>query len=157
MGLKILRCTRCVHIFLCLDIVGARGEKKPKFSSKKLWKNAQFCFFSLERLVRHLITKTCKHLVHSSLFEAKKIQLFLNFVAIFLNLLFIGINYFCFPLLWAPGVSNQHKNMHAPCGHDYLRSHKISDFFDFFAIFFWVVKVLWPDGNGAKGHFYKWH
>ena len=81
---------------LCLDIVGARGEKKPKFSSKKLWKNAQFCFFSLERLVRHLITKTCKHLVHSSLFEAKKIQLFLNFVAIFLNLLFIGLHIYCF-------------------------------------------------------------
>ena len=110
-------------------------RKKPKFSSKNVWKNALFCFFSLERLVHYLITKTCRHFVHSSLFEAKKIQLFLKFLLFLSNLLFIGIIFFVFLCARAPGVSNQHKNLHAPWGHDYHRSHKISDLFDFFAIF----------------------
>ena len=87
----------CAHFFM----FGHRRSswRKEHNLAQKTLKKIHYFVFSLERLVRHLITKTCKHLVHSSLFEAKKIQLFLNFVAIFLNLLFIGINYFCFPLL----------------------------------------------------------
>ena len=45
------------------------------------------------------------------------------------------MTYLCFPLTRAPGMSERHENVHAPCGHDYLRSHQISHFFDFFAIF----------------------
>ena len=109
-----------------------------------------YLVFSLERLVRHLCTKTCKHLVHSSLFEAKK-TFFFKFFSIFLNLLFIVINYFCFPLPRAPGVSNQHKNLHTPCGHDYLRSHKISYFFEFFAIFSGWSKYVDRTATSRKG------
>ena len=67
---------------LCLDIGGACGEKNKIWLGKKLGKKWLFCFFLLELLACHLITKTCKHLVHPSHFDAKKIHIFLNFLAI---------------------------------------------------------------------------
>ena len=55
--------------------------------------------FLLEHLACHLITKICKRLAHPSLFDAKKNDIFLNFLAIFLNLLFTAyrLNFFPFP------------------------------------------------------------
>ena len=157
-GLKILRCARCVHIFVVFGHRRSSWRKKTNFSSKKLWKNALFCFFlSLERLVHHLITKTCKHLVHPSLFDAKKFHIFLNFLAIFLNSLLTAyvLKFFVWHgLLECPNCAKICMRL-APLS--IFDPTKFQIFLIFFAIFFWVVKVLWPDGNGAKGHFYKWH
>ena len=68
--------------------------------------------------------------------KSHKISYFFDFFSIFSNLLFTCVQNLWFPLPRALRVSERHTNLHAPCGHDYLRSHKISDFFDFFAIFF---------------------
>ena len=131
-----LRCGRCVQFFLCLDIVGARGEKKQNLSQKKTCKNTLFWFFLRELLACHLITKFCTRLVPPSILDAKKFHMFLNFLAIFLNLLFTAYRFTIFPLPQVPGPSKQRQNLHAPCTLDYLRSHKISDFFEYFCYFF---------------------
>ena len=69
--------------FCCVWTLEGLVEKKNKiWIEKKLGKKWLFCFFLLELLACHLITKTCKHLVHPSLFDAKKFHIFLNFLAI---------------------------------------------------------------------------
>ena len=51
------------------------------------------------------------------------------------NLLFTSVQINCFSLPRAPGMSKQHENLHTHWAHEYLRSHKILDFLDFFAFF----------------------
>ena len=83
--------------------------------------------------------------------QSHEISYIFIFFSIFLNLLFTYVQNLCFPLPRAPGVSNQHKNVHAPCGHDYLRPHQISYFFDFFAIFSGRSKTFDRTVTAEKG------
>ena len=133
-GLKILRCARCVHIFVVFGHRRSSWRKKQILAQKTLKKCSILFFFSRaprtsfghQNLQAPCALKPLWRQINSIFFEI---------FCYFLNLLFIGMNYFCFPLPRAPRVSNQHEIVHAPCGHDYLRSHQISYFFDFFAIF----------------------
>ena len=99
-------------------------------------------FFELKFVFLHELlrcpntTKMCTRLVHLSIFSFPKFHIFLNFFSTFSNLLFTCVQNLWFPLPRALRVSERHTNLHAPCGHDYLRSHKISDFFDLFCYFF---------------------
>ena len=115
----------------------------------------KFCFFLHELLQCPNTTKFCTHLPHLSISDAKRIHIFLNFLLFFWIYYSRAYIFTVFPLPWAPRVSKQHENLHAPCAPNYLRSHKIFEFFIFVAIFFETVKDLWPDGNSGEGHFYK--
>ena len=121
--------------FFCVWTLQELVEKKTKFVSEKTCKKYTILVFLRELLACHLITKFCTCLVHPSILDAKKFHMFLNFLAIFLNLLFKDVQIYCFPLPRAPGMSKQHEKIYAPCAHEQLQSHKISEFFDFFAIF----------------------
>ena len=78
-GIKEARVCKLRANFCCVWTLEGLVEKK-----NKIWlgKKLLFCFFLLELLTCHLITKTCKHLVHPSLFDAKNFHIFLNFLAI---------------------------------------------------------------------------
>ena len=80
-------------------------EKKQNLSQKKTCKKYTILVFLRELLACHLITKFCTHLAHPSILDAKKFHMFLNFLAIFLNLLFKDVQIYCFPLPRAPGMS----------------------------------------------------
>ena len=70
--------------FCCVWTLEGLVEKKNKiWLEKKLGKKWLFCFFLLELLACHLITKTCKHLVQPSLFDAKKFHIFWIFLLFF--------------------------------------------------------------------------
>ena len=133
MGLKILTCARCVHIFVVFGHCRSSWRKNQILAKKTLKKCTILFFFSRAPRTSFGHQNLQAPCALKPLWSQK--NQFFEFSCYFFNLLFIGINYFCFPLPRAPGVSNQHKNVHAPCGHDYLRPHQISYFFDFFAIF----------------------
>ena len=92
--------------------------------------------FLLEHLACHLITKICKRLAHPSLFDAKKFIFFKIFLLFFFEFTTHNVHFKVFRLTRAAGMSNLCQNLHAPCSLEYLRSHKISDFFEFFCYFF---------------------
>jgi len=152
---KRLECTRCLQV-LVIKWRTRRSREKNKIVHffKVFW--AKICFFLHELLRCPNTTKTCTHLANLNIFSPTNFHNFLIFFLFFLNLLLACVQNLCFPLTRAPEVSERHENVHAPCGHDYLRSHQISCFF-IFLLFFRTVKDLWPDGNGREGHFYKWN
>ena len=82
MASKRLRSARCVQIFVVFGHCRSSWRKKQNLAREKTLEKMTFLFFLLELLACHLITKTCKHLVHPSLFDAKKFHIFLNFLAI---------------------------------------------------------------------------
>ena len=151
-----LRCGRCVKFFVVFGHWRGLWRKNKIWLGKKLGKKWLFCFFLLELLACHLITKTCKHLVHPSHFDAKKSHIFLNFLAILFQ---IYCSQACILTVFPHHELLECQNSTKICTH--LAHMSIFDltkfyiFLNFFAIFFRTVKAVWPDGNGVEGHFYK--
>ena len=76
-GIKEASMSKVRANFCCVWTLQELVEKKTKFDTgKNFGKNDYFVFFLLELLACHLITKTCKHLAHPNLFDAKKFIFF---------------------------------------------------------------------------------
>lgn len=105
-------------------------------------------FFFCHKLLRcHLTIKISMRLTHPSIFDGKTFQIFLVVFAIFLNFLFISEQFFL-----QPHRTPKHAdNLHGPCGPDYLRSHKISDFILIFFTFFNLVSSVYCSWRGQQG------
>ena len=156
MGLKIFRFARCVHVFVVFGHRRSSWRKKTNFSSKKFEKMQYFVFFSRaprtsfdhQNLQAPCALKPLWRQINS---------IFLNFFAIFFEFTVHRHKLFLFSFTTS-SRSVQPTQKCARALRTWLSSIPPNFiFFDFFAIFFWMVRVLWPDGNGAKGHFYKWH
>ena len=141
------------------DLWGALARKNKIVIFSQVFSRARFCFFLHKPLQCPNTTKIGTQLLDHSLFDAKKFHIFLNFLAIFLNLLFTGLHIYCFSFVTS--------SWNAPTAREIARTlrtwvsliSQIFRFFRFFLLFFWGRSMpfdrLWPDGNGAKGHFCK--
>ena len=95
MGLKIFRFARCVHVFVVFGHRRSSWRKKQILAQKNFEKMQYFVFFSRaprtsfdhQNLQAPCALKPLWRQINS---------IFLNFFAIFSNLLFIGINYYFF-------------------------------------------------------------
>ena len=147
---------RCVQNFVIKWHARSSSKKNKIVYFLKFFFWDKFCFFLHELLQCPNTTKFCTHLPHQSILDAKKIHIFLNFIAIFLNLLFTRVHIYCFcPCNDFLECPNNMKICTHLANLSTFDATKFQNFLIFFAIFFEMVKAVWPDGNGAEGHFYK--
>ena len=120
-------------------------------------------FFELKFVFLHELlrcpntTKTCAHLANLNIFDPTNFHIFLIFFLffqIYCSHAYKNYDFLCHELSGCPNGTQICTRLADMTIFD---PTKFQIFLIFFAIFFWVVKVLWPDGNGVKGNFYKWH
>ena len=109
---------------------GALKKQNSAFFSKFF--SVANLFFSPRAPTLSKRKKNSTHLAHPSLFDAKFFYIFLNFLAIFFEFTAHSVHFKVFRLTRAAGMSKLCQNLHAPCSLEYLRSHKILDFFCYF-------------------------
>ena len=128
-------------ILLCLDIVGARGEK-TKYGSEKTLK--KYTIFLLELLGCHLITKNCTQLAHPRILDAKKVIFFWTCLLFCSNLVFTDVQIYCFFVLTISWNVQTARNFSRTLRASVSLIPQIFRFLFFFCYFFRAVKALWP-------------
>ena len=115
---------------------GALAKKKQNSAFSKFFCAPNFVFFLHELLQCRNAKKIARTLRTPASLMPNFLYIFFNFLAIFFEFTAHSVHFKVFRLTRAAGMSKLCQNLHAPCSLEYLRSHKISDFFEFFCYFF---------------------